>query len=111
MKMFLFTVILTVVALSGCAMFTSWTSIPPPGGCDRCHTVAISANWRATITPVQLTAEDGKPAWQREGSVLPPATSPVEQQLLSDERCFRCHNEPSTAHGERRGSYHHRARR
>lgn len=111
MKVFLFTVILTVTALSGCAMFSSWTSIPPPGGCDRCHTVAISANWRATITPVQLTREDGKPPWQREESVLPPATSPVEQQLLSDERCFRCHNEPDGSHREYQGNYHHRARR
>jgi hypothetical protein len=108
MKVFLFTVILTVSALSGCAMFTSWTAIPPPGGCDRCHTVAISANWRATITPVQLTAEDGKPAWQRPESVLPPPTSRVEQQLLSDERCFRCHNEPDGSHREYRGNYHHR---
>lgn len=108
MKVFLFPVILTVITLSGCAMFRSWTAIPPPGGCDRCHTVAISANWRATIAPVQLTGEDGKPPWQQQESVLPAATSPVEQQLLSDERCFRCHNEPDATHRERRGSYHHR---
>lgn len=109
MKMILITVILTAVTLSGCAMFSSWTAIPPPGGCDRCHTVAISANWRATITPVQLTGEVGKPAWQREGSMTTGTPdSQVEQQLLSDERCFRCHNEPDDKHREQRGNYHHR---
>jgi hypothetical protein len=110
MKFILLTVILAVIALSGCAMFTSWTAIPPPGGCDRCHTVAISTNWRATITPVQLTREDGTPPWQQEESVLPPATSPVEKQLLSDEQCFRCHREPDASHRQRSGSYHHHQR-
>jgi len=108
MKVILFTVILTAITLSGCVMFTSWTSIPPPGGCDRCHTVAINANWRATITPVQLTREDGTPPWQQEESVLPAATAPAEQQLLSDERCFRCHREPDDSHREQSGRYHHR---
>lgn len=110
MKFILLTVLLSVITLSGCAMFSSWTSIPPPGGCDRCHTVAISANWRATITPVQLTSENGRPAWQKAESVLPAATIPssVEQQLLSDEQCFRCHREPDGSHRERSGRYHHR---
>jgi len=109
MKVILFTVVLTVTTLSGCAMFSSWTSIPPPGGCDRCHSVAISTNWRATITPVQLTREDGTPPWQQEESVRTGvATTPVDQQLLADERCFRCHREPNETHRERRGSYHHR---
>lgn len=109
MKAILFTVVLTVIALSGCAMFSSWTAIPPPGGCDRCHSVAISTNWRATLTPVQLSREDGTPPWQQEGSVLPATgPSPTEQQLLSDERCFRCHREPDATHKDRRGSYHHR---
>lgn len=108
MKFMLVTVVSAVITLCGCAMFSSWTSIPPPGGCDRCHTVAISANWRATITPVQLTGEDGKPPWQQKESVLSTPTSPVEQQLLSDEQCFRCHREPDGSHREQRGRYHHR---
>lgn len=109
MKVILFTVILTVIALSGCAMFSSWTSIPPPGGCDRCHTVEISANWQATLTPVQLTGEDGKEPWQKKESMdTGTPDSPGAQQMLSDERCFRCHKDPDNTHSERRGSYHHR---
>lgn len=109
MKVILFAGIVMLVTLSGCAMFRSWTAIPPPGGCDRCHTVAISANWQATLTPVQLTREDGTPPWQQEESVRTDAsTSPVDQQLLSDERCFRCHREPNATHHEQRGRYHHR---
>lgn len=111
MKVIIFTVIVTVIALSGCVMFSSWTAIPPPGGCDRCHSVPINANWRATLTPVKLAREDGTPPWQQEESVLTTTSSPVEQQLISDERCFRCHRDPDNTHGERRGSYHHRSGR
>ena len=35
-------------AVAGCAMFTAWKTIPPPGGCDQCHTVPISNNWQVT---------------------------------------------------------------
>jgi len=31
--------LILVAVAGGCAMFTSWKSIPPPGGCDQCHTV------------------------------------------------------------------------
>lgn len=97
------------VVLAGCAMFSSWRSIPPPGGCDRCHTGAISNDWRVTLTAAQLSTEGGKPHWQQEGALLPPPSeSPLEQRMLSDASCFRCHREPNLQHRNFRGSYHHR---
>lgn len=108
MKTLLGATVVGCVVLTGCAMIGGWRSIPPPGGCDRCHTVAINADWRATITAAQLSREDGTPPWQQEGAVLPTPPSPVEQQLLQDERCFRCHREPDGSHQGYRGRYHHR---
>lgn len=101
--------VLLVILATGCAMFGMWRSIPPPGGCDRCHTLEISTDWKASVKPVALTGEDGKPSWQRSESVIPPPPdSPLLQQMVSDEECFRCHREPDAAHRGRRGSYHHR---
>jgi len=100
--------ILVAVLASGCMMFGAWRSIPPPGGCDQCHALEISTNWKATMTVAVLSAEDGTPPWQQEASVAPPVTeSPLQQQMLSDSRCFRCHREPDRAHRDYRGSYHH----
>lgn len=99
---------LAVAALvCGCAMFGSWKAIPPPGGCDRCHTKAISANWEVAFSPVALHDERDIPSWQRPESVLPPETSPMEEMKVTEERCFRCHKGPDKAHTEYRGRYHH----
>lgn len=93
----------------GCGFSNMWRSIPPPGGCDRCHQLAINNNWSVTVSAVQLSGEDGKPPWQKEGSLAPAAQNrPLEQQMLEEERCFRCHREPEASHREYRGNYHHR---
>lgn len=93
--------------LVGCAMFGTWRSIPPPGGCDQCHTLPISANWEVAFTPVTLHDETGREPWQRPESVLPPESSPLEQMKVTEERCFRCHKGPNKAHTEYKGRYHH----
>ena len=95
----------TIVA--GCAMISSWKSIPPPGGCDQCHTIPISNNWEASLKPVTLTSEIGPEAWQKPGSVLPQEPTPLEQKKITEQRCFRCHKGPDKAHTEYKGRYHH----
>ncbi len=98
----------SLIFLAGCAMFGSWRAIPPPGGCDQCHTARISADWQVAYTPVMLTSETGQEPWQRPESLLPPEESPLEQQKISESRCFRCHKGPDRAHIEYVGRYHHR---
>ncbi|OEU53108.1 MAG: cytochrome C [Desulfuromonadales bacterium C00003096] len=106
MKKFGFAVF-AAIALCGCAMFTAWKAIPPPGGCDQCHTVPINANWTVAYTPATLSDESGRYSWQTEESILPEQDSPMQQQKISEEPCFRCHRGPSKAHTERVGRYHH----
>jgi hypothetical protein len=107
MKKTLLLASLIVVCGWGCTMFASWKSIPPPGGCDSCHTQAISANWQLAYAPVTLTDETGKYSWQTPDAVMPDDSSPLEQQKVTEERCFRCHKGPDKAHAERQGRYHH----
>jgi hypothetical protein len=38
---------------------------------------------------------------------MPDDSSPLEQQKVTEERCFRCHKGPDKAHAERQGRYHH----
>jgi len=103
----------TVVAfatgfLLGCTMFSAWKTIPPPGGCDQCHQLEISTNWVATYKPVQLNDESGKYTWQQPESLLGKAVpEEIEQQKVTEQRCFRCHKSPDQAHQERQGRYHH----
>jgi hypothetical protein len=99
--------LLLCVILTGCAMFGTWRAIPPPGGCDQCHQVPISHDWSVAISPVYLSDESGTPAWQRPSSVLPPQSSPLEQQKVTEQRCFRCHKGPDRAHTQYKGRYHH----
>ena len=96
-----------VALLSGCAMFGAWKSIPPPGGCNQCHTEKISANWQVAYEPVTLPSETGRYPWQRPTSMLPPPPSPLEQKKVTEERCFRCHKGPNKAHQGYWGRYHH----
>ncbi|WP_225072485.1 cytochrome C [Desulfuromonas sp. CSMB_57] len=107
MRKWLWILLPAAAVILGCAMFTTWKAIPPPGGCDQCHTLPISANWQVTVSPVILGDETGRYHWQRETSVLPAEEAPIQQQKLVDEPCFRCHKSPSRAHTERLGRFHH----
>jgi len=103
----IFFVFLVAAALCGCAMFGAWKAIPPPGGCDQCHTKKISANWQVAYTPATIHAETGKEPWQKPESVLPNEPSPLEQRKITEQRCFRCHKTPDKVHAEYKGRYHH----
>jgi len=106
-KILLFSVLCAYVVLIGCAMFGSWKAIPAPGGCDQCHEAEINNDWSIKVSPVALNDESGTPSFQKPTSVLPPAISPLEQQKVTDQRCFRCHKGPDKAHTEYKGRYHH----
>jgi len=96
-----------VLAGVGCTMFHSWKAIPPPGGCDKCHTLKISSDWQLAYRLATIHNETGTNAWQTPESVLPPEPSPLEQKKVTEERCFRCHKSPNRAHVEYKGRYHH----
>ncbi len=100
-------ILVVVLGIWGCSMFRSWTAIPPPGGCDQCHTIPISYDWQLAYKPVTLNDETGRLAWQRPESVNPPETSRVEERKLTEQRCFRCHKGPDKAHTDYQGRYHH----
>ncbi|MDY0261345.1 cytochrome C [Syntrophotalea acetylenica] len=99
--------LLPAAVVCGCAMLGAWKAIPPPGGCDQCHSVPINANWEVRATAVTLASESGREPWQKEASVLPPDIPPIQIQKVEGEPCFRCHKGPSRAHTERLGRYHH----
>lgn len=110
MRCALLVIVVAVAAISGCAMFTAWKSIPPPGGCDQCHTVAISTNWQVAYQPATIADERGRQAFQtpeynvaRKGDL----TSPIETKKVEELRCFECHKAPTPAHRERMGRFHH----
>lgn len=108
MKRTLLLATLSVMILVGCAMFKSWKSIPPPGGCDQCHRVPIAYNWVLVYQPVTLNDESGKLAWQQPESLQTKTpTDRLEQQKMTEQRCFRCHKGPNEAHSDRVGRYHH----
>ncbi len=92
-------------------MFTAWKAIPPPGGCDQCHTVPISENWTISYRPVDLTDETGKLSFQTEKGSMPATgnkgMSSLDLRKTQDLKCFECHKSPNKAHLERAGRYHH----
>jgi hypothetical protein len=97
-------------ALAGCAMFSAWRTIPPPGGCDQCHTVAISTNWQAIYKAPQLTDELNRPYFQTAEHTMPQQAKPsstLDLRKVEELACFECHKAPSPAHRERKGRYHH----
>ncbi len=104
-------VLLTVfMGLEGCAMFTAWKSIPPPGGCDQCHTVAISTNWQIKYQPATVADERGRQSFQTPEYNLAlkgNQESPIETKKVEELRCFECHRAPTPAHRERKGRFHH----
>jgi hypothetical protein len=104
-------VLLTVfMSLEGCAMFTAWKSIPPPGGCDQCHTVAISANWQISYQAAAVADERGRQAFQTPEYNLAlkgKQESPIESKKVEELQCFECHRAPTPAHRDRKGRFHH----
>ncbi len=104
---YLAALLLVVAFLAGCAMFGTWRTIPPPGGCGICHTRPITHDWAVAYEPARITDELGGYPWQRPEAMMPPETSPFEERKITEERCFRCHKGPDRAHTEYRGRYHH----
>ena len=99
-----------VFTISGCAMFTAWKSIPPPGGCDQCHTTVISANWQVTYTPAAVSDERGRLAFQTpeyNQPMLGGQQSPLEEKKVDELACFECHKSPTPSHKEHKGRFHH----
>ncbi|HEY6873008.1 MAG TPA: cytochrome C [Geobacteraceae bacterium] len=95
---------------SGCAMFTAWKTIPPPGGCDQCHTVPISANWQVTYKAPVLSDERDKLYFQTEQATMPQAGKPassLDLRKVQEQPCFECHRSPNAKHAGRSGHYHH----
>lgn len=103
-------ILMTVFAAVGCAMLTSWKAIPPPGGCDQCHSVPINANWTVAYKAPILHDERDREYFQTEQYNLPPSDKPaskLEVKKVEDEKCFECHKSPSPSHKGRTGRYHH----
>jgi len=99
-----------VFAISGCSMFTAWKSIPPPGGCDQCHSVEISANWQVKYQVASITDERGRLSFQTpeyNQPTLGGQDSPLQSKKVEEKACFDCHNAPTPAHKERKGRFHH----
>lgn len=111
MKQFLPAIFLLILALPGCSMFTAWKSIPPPGGCDQCHSTELSGNWKVAYQAATVSDERGQLAFQTPQYNTPirknQPTSALDLRKIEDSRCFDCHNAPTTAHKERKGKYHH----
>jgi hypothetical protein len=103
-------ILLLVLAL-GCAMFTAWRAIPPPGGCDQCHTLPINANWAITYKPVALTDESGKLSFQTEQYTMQTTEkkgmSSLDLRKTQEQKCFECHKAPNQAHKDKAGRFHH----
>ncbi len=99
----------TVIA--GCGMFRAWQAIPPPGGCDQCHTVAISANWSVAFTPVALNDESGKLSFQSQQQTMKSSEnqggSSLDLRKSEDQKCFQCHKAPNNSHKDKAGRFHH----
>ena len=110
MKYILLFLVGTVVTVSGCAMFTAWKSIPPPGGCDQCHTLPISANWQAMYEPAKVSDERGRLSFQTpeyNQQNLGGQKSPLDTKKVEEKACFDCHSDPTKSHKDFRGRYHH----
>jgi len=107
----LIVLIFTTLTFSyGCAMFTAWKTIPPPGGCDQCHTVAISNNWQIAYKAPALSDERNRVSFQTEGYTMPQTSKPgsvLDLRKVEELKCFECHKSPNTSHKERKGRFHH----
>jgi len=102
--------LLLLPAVYGCAMFSAWKSIPPPGGCDQCHTLPISSNWQIAYKAPILSDERNRNYFQTPEYTMPQTARPesqIEQRKVEELECFECHRSPSPAHKGRKGSFHH----
>ena len=110
MKYILLALTALVITISGCAMFSAWKSIPPPGGCDQCHTVAINANWQVSYQIANVADERGRLTFQTP-EYNRPATgkqeNPLEAKKVEEAACFDCHKSPTPQHRDRKGRFHH----
>ncbi|ACM22155.1 lipoprotein cytochrome c, 2 heme-binding sites [Geotalea daltonii FRC-32] len=94
----------------GCTMFGAWRTIPPPGGCDQCHTVSITNNWKVAYHAPTLTDERDRDYFQTEAYNMPDTSKPtsvLELSKVEELRCFECHKSPNAAHKGRKGRFHH----
>lgn len=99
-----------ILILSGCAMFQSWQSIPPPGGCDQCHTIPINANWQVAYKAPILSDERGRDYFKTTEYNMPRTDQPsssLEMRKVEELKCFECHKAPNAAHKGRMGRFHH----
>lgn len=111
MKQFVPAILLLALALPGCGMFTAWKSIPPPGGCDQCHTTELSTNWSLAYRAPNIADERGQLAFQTPQYNTPirgtQPSSALDLRKTEEQRCFDCHKTPTPAHKERKGRFHH----
>ena len=110
MKFVLLLLVGCVATISGCAMFTAWKSIPPPGGCDQCHTLPINTNWQAIYKPAIVSDERGRLPFQTPEYNQPSVggqQSPFDAKKVEEKACFDCHKSPTLAHKDRKGRFHH----
>lgn len=109
-RLLLYLLVLPVVFSCGCAMFGAWRTIPPPGGCDQCHTVSISNDWKVAYRAPILNDERNREYFQTEGYNMPNTSKPtsvLELNKVEELRCFECHKSPNAAHKGRKGRFHH----
>lgn len=96
---------------TGCTMLTAWRSIPPPGGCDQCHTAAITTDWKISYQPPFLSDERNREAFQTPEYNMQATGqskhSSLELRKTEELRCFECHKSPDTTHRTRSGKFHH----
>jgi hypothetical protein len=111
MKTCLFAIlVIPAFFVCGCAMFTAWKTIPPPGGCDQCHTVSISTDWQGTYQAPHLTDERNREYFQSAQSTMAKGSKPssaLDIRKVEELKCFECHKSPNPKHTERSGRYHH----
>jgi hypothetical protein len=91
-------------------MLSAWQSIPPPGGCDQCHTLPISSNWQVAYKAPILSDERNRDYFKTEEYTMPrterPASS-LELRKVDELQCFECHRAPNASHKGRMGRFHH----
>jgi hypothetical protein len=101
---------IAIFPVCGCAMFSAWKTIPPPGGCDQCHTIPISANWQVAYKPPMLSDERNREYFQTGEYAMPKTAQPgssLELRKVEELKCFECHKTPDAAHKGRTGRFHH----
>lgn len=110
MKFILSAVMVLIFTISGCAMFSYRKSIPPPGGCDQCHTLPISSNWQVSYQVANVADERGRLSFQTPEYNQPvpgKQENPLETKKVEEKACFDCHRLPNPQHRERKGNFHH----